>query len=50
MKKVDWGSTRGTNQALKDIDYFVKKLKAEAQQNSLPLFIWGHSMVFPGCL
>ena len=46
MKKKEQGATGGTDKALEDIDYFVKKVKEEAQASNLPLFLWGHSMVF----
>jgi acylglycerol lipase len=46
IKKSDWGATGGTDKALKDIDYFLKKVTDEAQRDNLPVFIWGHSMVF----
>ena len=51
MEKSKWGVTGGTDKALQDIDYFVKKVKAGAEKDTIPLFLWGHSMVsFPmGC-
>lgn len=45
MKKSDWGKTGGTAKALEDMDYFVKKIKDEAQEENLPVFMFGHSMV-----
>jgi acylglycerol lipase len=45
LKKEDWGRTGGTEKALQDVDFFVKKTKEEAQQSNIPLFLWGHSMV-----
>jgi len=45
IKKAEWGKTGGIDKALEDMDYFVKKLKDEAQKDKLPVFLWGHSMV-----
>lgn len=47
MKKSELGLTGGTDKALEDIDYFVKRVKTEAEKSMLPLFLWGHSMVPP---
>jgi alpha-beta hydrolase superfamily lysophospholipase len=34
------------DKALQDIDHFVKQVKQESQTAQIPLFLWGHSMVF----
>jgi acylglycerol lipase len=46
IKKSEWGVTGGIDKALQDIDHFVKQVKQESQTAQIPLFLWGHSMVY----
>jgi acylglycerol lipase len=45
-KKSDWGVTGGENCVIGDIERFLGEVLKEGEELGLPVFMFGHSMVW----